>query len=149
MATAIARDLVRMGLVEDSARNGKTNRYRVTVAGRRLVVASAVRPLTRRTADRVPERFLERVRAVNADSYHLYRVQQVQVFGGYLARHERLSAIDFAVKLIPRYLNPERLVAHAEKRVQEARHAGRQFGNAAQELIWSRKEVMLFLKAQS
>jgi len=148
-ATAIARDLVRMGLAEDSARTGKLGCYRVTSAGRRLALASAVRALTRQSADRVLERFLERVQTVNADAYYLYRVRQVQVFGSYLTRLERVNAIDVAVDLIPRHLNPERHAAQMQKRVEEARNMGRKFGDIAQELMWSRKEVMLFLKAQS
>lgn len=148
-AAVIARDLVRKGLLEDSARVGKPDHFRVTLAGRRLALASAARPMSRHTADSVLARFLERVHAVNADSYHLYRVQQVQVFGSYLARQDRLNAIDIVVKLLPRHMNPDRLARQMEVRVQEARHAGRNFGNPAQELIWSRKEVMLYLKAQS
>ena len=148
-AAVIAKDLARNGLVEESARPGKPTSYRVTGAGRRLALATAARPLSRQTADQVLERFLDRVRAVNADTYYLYRIQEVRVFGSYVAHQERLNTIDVVVKLLPRYLNPERQAYQTAVRAQEALQAGRKTGDAAEEAIRSRKEVMLFLKSQS
>jgi hypothetical protein len=148
-ATTIARELVRNGLVEDSARTGKPGHYRVTLSGKRLALATAARPLMRQTADRVLERFLDRVRAVNADPYHVYRVQQVRTFGSYLTHHDRLNAIDVVVTLAPRHRNPDRQAEQMRMRAQEARHTGRSSGDPAEEAIRSRKEVMLFLKSQS
>src|SRR5262249_13110914 len=124
-AVVVARELARNGLVEDSTRTSRSSTYRVTLAGRRLALASAARPLTKQTAGQALERFLDRVRAVNADAYYLYRVQQVLVFGSYLSRQDRVTAIDVVVKLAPRYLNPERQTHQMEMRAREARQAGR------------------------
>lgn len=123
--------------------------YTVTLDGRTFMLASAARPLTRRTAERKLQEFLERVRYLNISEHYLYCVKKVLVFGSYLGQSERINDIDVAVELEPRFSDRDEQHEREKIRVQEARRAGRQFSNIVSELFWPQHEVLLFLKSRS
>jgi ribosomal protein S19E (S16A) len=70
---ALARALEAEGLIEAARHDGRT----VTQAGDSLAVATAARPVSRKTAERALAQFLERVARVNDDPYFLARVTRV------------------------------------------------------------------------
>lgn len=104
--------------------------------------------LTRATAARHLTAFLARVRAVNADSYYLYRVRRVRLFGSMLTDAPTVGDIDLAVELVPRQTGP----AHTEAEWQRRRDhvaAGHRFANAIAEAAWPMEEVLRVLKART
>jgi len=123
--------------------------YERTLDGARLALASAAKPLTRRTAERKVVEFLERVREVNKGGRFLYSVRRVVAFGSYLTDAQRLNDVDLAVEL--EHVEPDREKAHDmdRERIREAYAAGRRFSNIVNELFWPYNEVLFFLKARS
>ncbi|MFI8528303.1 hypothetical protein ACIGB8_27850 [Promicromonospora sukumoe] len=54
--------------------------------------------VTRKTADRVLQEFLDRALALNADQDALHQVPEVVIFGSYLTNAERLGDLDLAIQ---------------------------------------------------
>ncbi len=147
-AEELVAELLRLGYIEPVEAPGGRQRYRRTLAGSALAQASATRPLTRKTAELKLAEFLERVRAVNANQDLAYWVRKVLVFGSYLSEQERINDIDVAVELVERETDPDKRMAVAEARAQEARKAGRYLGSV-DALCWPYQEVLLLLKGRS
>jgi predicted nucleotidyltransferase len=103
----------------------------------------------RETAERHHEEFLERVRELNADDGYLYRCVRVVVFGSYLDPDAaRLSDVDLAIELAPRY-EGEEFDRRYDERIQHALARGRRFSNIVEQAAWPQNEVRRFLKAGS
>jgi len=145
-AAELTAELLRLGYIESTSSD--TNHYRRTLAGSAFSQASAARPLTRKTAERKLDEFLERVREVNRDDRLAYRVRRVVLFGSYLTEQERINDVDVAVELEKRYLGEEG-EAVCDARVREAEEAGRQFDSYMDAFYWPRDEILLRLKARS
>ncbi len=148
-AEQLVAELQRLGYVEPVSDPQGNNRFRRTLNGSSFALASAARPITRRTADRKLREILERVRRVNDSDYYLYRVQRVLVFGSYLTGEEILNDVDVAVELVPREQDPDKQRELGQRRISEVLKAGRQFSNYVEQLFWPETEVMLFLKSRS
>ena len=142
-------ELLQLGYIEFTESRGKKRYFKRSLAGARFSLASAARPLTRKTAKQRLSEFLERVEAVNASDYYLYRVQKVLVFGSYLSDRNRINDIDVAVELVFREKDPKRREIVMQGRILEACKAGRKFSNIVEELFWPYQEVLLFLKSRS
>lgn len=122
--------------------------YFLTDLGGQLAIASAARPIHRKTADRALKELLERVRQVNADSYYLYKVRGVHIFGSYLSEKERLSDVDVAVDIQPKY-DPQKQAQLDDERSTLAKQKGHRFKNDSEYEIYPKKEVYRFLKNRS
>jgi len=147
-AQALVSELLRLGYIERSdVADGK--HYHITLTGSTFALASAARPLTRKTAERKLDEFLDRVRAVNASQSFAFRIRRVLVFGSYLTDQERLNDIDIAIDMVPREDGPEKHKAANQARIRAAEQAGRQFSSFQDECMWPTKEVYLFLKSRS
>jgi predicted nucleotidyltransferase len=147
-AKSLVSELLRLGYIERSdVRDGQY--YHITLTGSTFALASAARPLTRQTAERKLDEFLDRVRAVNAGTTFAFRVRRALVFGSYLTDQERIDDIDIAIELAPREKDPEKRMAANEARIRAAHKAGRHFSNAINECMWPTEEVYLFLKSRS
>lgn len=145
-----AHELLSLGYLEHSPHEAaEEQRYRRTLAGAALALASAARPITRKTADRKIAELLDRVREVNANDYYLYRVRKVVVFGSYLTQRSRINDIDVGLDLAHREADPERRSLLDRDRINAAYKAGRRFPNITSELFWPQHEVLLYLKARS
>jgi hypothetical protein len=119
-----------------------------TIKGNALASATARKPITRQTADRLIAEFLDRVRQVNTGDY-AYRVKQVIVFGSYVSARPTLGDIDLSLVLEDRYQDREaRKIGH-EARVAAAMEAGRHFRDYMETLTWPEREVLLLLKGHS
>jgi hypothetical protein len=93
----IAAELAAVGYAEPV--ESKRDTFRNTEAGD--VVAGAKEPrLTRATADRAVQDFLNRINEVNADeSSPVVRVTKAVAFGGYTTEHQRIQDVEIAVTL--------------------------------------------------
>jgi DNA-binding IclR family transcriptional regulator len=103
-AETLTAELLRLGYIEMRERHDSSRCYCKTQLGCRFSLASAARPLTRKTAERRLAEFIERVRALNANDYYLYRVRTVRVFGSYLTERDRINDIDIAVELVAHHI---------------------------------------------
>ena len=122
--------------------------YYLTDEGCRLASATATRPIHRATADRVLEQLLERVQQVNTDPYYLYKVREVHIFGSYLSENERLSDVDVAVDIQPKYDLSEQARLDDERSTL-AKQKGHRFKNDSEYEIYPKKEVYRVLKNRS
>lgn len=123
-------------------------RWYTTIKGNALANASARRPITRETAERVITQLLERIQQVNAGEY-AYRVKRAILFGSYLSESLTLGDVDISLELEDRYQDSaSRKKGHAA-RIAAAEESGRQFGDYMDILMWPKQEVLLLLKNRS
>ena len=141
-------ELLHRGYIEPQRIN-RSKYYKRTLAGSTFSLASAARPLTRKAADQTLVKFIDRVHAVNATDYFLYRVQRVVVFGSYLTDKKRINDIDIGVELVPREIDKDKHWDMVQARIGEACKRGRRFSNIVDEMFWPYMEVLLFLKSRS
>lgn len=148
-AAELISELMQLGYLEPVDIRTGPQRYRRTLAGSTFALASAARPLTRKTATKKLSEFLERVSAVNANNNFLFRVHKVLVFGSYLTEQNRLNDIDVAVELLHRENDPNKRKTAIRACIRKVHEGGRQFSNIADEVSWPYNEVLLFLKSRS
>src|SRR5207244_9199864 len=137
------------GYVQTSSllRDSSEQYYEVTTLGNALAMATAGKPIHRRTADRLLSDFLSRVKQVNEDDHFLYKVTRVVVFGSYLdAQKETLNDLDLAVDLEFKEADMSKRRALLDERIREAREQGRHFGTHLAQVSWPIREVKQFLK---
>ena len=112
---SLLRALSTAGLVKRVGRGW----WEITQAGQTLSSATAAKPVTRVTAEKVLREFLARVERVNRDARFLGRVNRVVLFGSILREDvDRLSDLDLAVEVLPKIADRERLEARNRRRVQ-------------------------------
>ena len=124
--------------------------WTITQAGQRLSSATAAKPVSRVTAERVLCAFLERVDRVNRDAYFLGRVNRVVLFGSMLRPEVAvLSDLDLAVEIVPKNGNWDQLQQANQERVEELLDRGRKFRNILEIYAHWHFEVYRFLKGRS
>jgi hypothetical protein len=105
-AEQIQRGLLEEGYIEPSGSPFGPEHWHLTLKGSALANARARKPITRKTAERLIEEFLARVREVNAGDY-AYRVRRVIVFGSFLSDSADLGDVDLSIELEDRYADPD------------------------------------------
>ncbi len=145
-AAALIAAMKKAGLVK--ANSGRLRgTWSTTQLALRLGAASAAKPISRETAERALEEFLERVKEVNGNAYYLARISKVVVFGSYLRPEvDRLGDVDIAVELRPKEPDPAKRREATNRRLAETGHRVQSF---LQREFWWRGEVLHFLKARS
>ncbi len=152
-ASRLLQELEWRGYIERGRILKRKQLWRKTIKGSTLDLASAAKPVTRKTADRVYSEFLERVKQVNSDPRFIVKVKKVVVFGSYLGDSTKLNDIDIAVELDwkddhPWFLGKERPQAVLDY-AHEAQKKGRRFGTFIDQIAWPEDEVKLYLKSRS
>jgi predicted nucleotidyltransferase len=143
---ALLRALSSAGLVERVDRG----RWEITQAGQTLSSATAAKPISRTTAEKALDEFLERVAQVNRDARFLGRVSRVVLFGSLLRENvDRLSDVDLAVEVVPKIVDRERHAAENRRRVETMARAGHIFRDIFDVHLHWYREVFRFLKARS
>jgi predicted nucleotidyltransferase len=124
--------------------------WTLTQAGCTLCAATAAKKITRATAQKAFEQFLERVERVNCEPYFLGKVTRAVLFGSLLQPDvERLSDVDLAVQLAPKEPDFDRARTKNYERVEALAAQGHRFRNTIeQEGCWY-WEVFGFLKGCS
>jgi hypothetical protein len=123
--------------------------FRLTIKGQALANASAARPIHRKTAERLLEQFLERVRRVNSTQEYVYRVEHVVLFGSMLSDIDRLGDVDVAVQLQPKVNEDAAFQEWSMARRRAAEAKGRNFYGILDWAMWPTQEIFLQLKARS
>jgi len=136
------------GYIEPSEPIGKYESWHLTWKGSALANASTRKPIARKTAERLVEEFLARVREINASDY-AYRVGRVILFGSFLSDAATLGDIDLSIELEDPYRTAAEREAGHNARIQAAQQAGRHFGDYMQMVMWPEQEVLLKLKNRS
>ncbi len=148
-AQQIFQDLCELGYIIPTNETGQEVRWHVTTKGNGLAGASARKPITRKTAERIVKQFLERVEHINQSSEYAYRVRQVIIFGSYVSDSPDLGDVDFAITLEPKYSDQDKQRAIENERREKASEAGKNFKDFFEQLIWPQEEVRRILKNRS
>ena len=152
-ANRLVNELNRRGYIEPIRIYRQKQFYRKTLKGSTLGLASAAKPVTRKTANRIFSEFMDRVSQVNSDPSFLVKVKKILVFGSYLTDALRINDIDVAVELTwkenhPGVLNKDRAQL-ALNLSNIAENKGKKFSSFIDRLEWPEHEVRLFLKSRS
>jgi predicted nucleotidyltransferase len=116
-----------------------------SLRGSALAQATASKPLRRGTAERLASDVVHRAELVNATDIFAYRVKTMVLFGSFLSGADRISDVDIACELVPRWAGEEQDEAEEFSR---ALHEGR-FRNASECVAWPKLEVLQYLKSRS
>lgn len=146
-ARELVDELQRLDLLARVHRN--PDAWAPTPKGNALAGAKALPPMTRKTAEELLAKFLQRVQQVNASDEYLYTVARVDVFGSYLSDQPTLNDLDLAIDLQPREPDPDKHFDACEAESRAAYAAGRRFPSYADQLGWPEEKVRRFLKARS
>jgi predicted nucleotidyltransferase len=129
---------------------GATNLWRCTASGERLAYARATRPISRATAERKLQEFLDRVAVVNRSPDYAYKVKRLYVFGSFIStNNDRIGDLDLAVELAPRESDQAQQDQLEHRCISRALAEGRHFGTIVEETYWPRHAVYRYLKARS
>lgn len=144
-----AEELERLGYIVKLRPPDQDSIYGLTDLGTRLVNASATKPLSRKTADRLVKEFLSRCRALERlKDLYAYTVDELYVFGSYITEAPTLSDIDFGLSLRPRFEDREQQIAFEDKLIKDAGgiHA---IGGIFATVGYCSKKVKQFLRSKN
>jgi predicted nucleotidyltransferase len=150
-AKEFLRRMVKLGLLERSKHFSRKDRpaYEVSTPGLALANASAAKPITRKTANRALQEFMDRVRVINASDEYPYKIESVVLFGSMLSDNERLGDVDLAVELLPASPNNQEFDKRWNYRYFLAAIDLRHFYSDFDWIAWPATEILRFLKSRS
>lgn len=148
-ALAIVDILEKEGYIEKSNKFRDEQTWSNTLKGNSLAMATAAKPILRKSAEKILERFMERVREVNKNDEFLFKVKKVIVFGSYLSDKDKINDIDIAIELVHKEKDEKRRRKLDQEKISKARKNGRVFSNVVEEVCWPEIEVRRFLKSRS
>ncbi|MEX0937354.1 MAG: hypothetical protein WDZ59_05800 [Pirellulales bacterium] len=141
---AVLNELEQLGFLE------RTHEWwSATLKGRALALATAAKPIRRSSAEKILERFLERVEKIRLDPVFLLRVERVDLFGSMTTEQLMVNDVDLGVSLQRKEQDAERYEELANKLRRSAAAKGRSFPRDADWFSWPTTHVMLFLKSRS
>ena len=126
----------------------KKEYYKTTLKGNSLALASAAKPLTRKTAEKKLAEFMGRVTTVNSNEYYLYKITKVIIFGSYLSEKDRINDIDVAVTIQPKFEKEEQLQKN-KRRIEKVEANGKHFSSFVDQLFYPEMEALKHLKSRS
>ena len=124
-------------------------RWENTIKGNALVNATARKAVTRQTAERLLQEFLQRVEKVNSSDDYAYYIKQVIIFGSYLSGSPTLGDIDLSLVLELRDDDLQERHKHFDERIKLAQKQGRHFKSDLDSAFWPYQEVIQFLENRS
>ncbi len=119
---------------------------KATELGHSLAFASAAPRIKRATAEALISGFMDRVRRVNEADGYCYRIGAVVLYGSALSDRQNLGDIDLAIYLTPRVDDSEAFLKLTQAKIHQAYDQGRRFRNLADQVLWPRNEIRMFLK---
>jgi predicted nucleotidyltransferase len=125
------------------------SRFELTSKGLALAGASAAKPVSRKTAERVLQEFMDRVGRINESASYLYTIDSVVLFGSFLSPASHLNDVDVAIRLVPRIDDPGEFQVAYRLRNEQAQRSGRKFRSFFDHVAWPTEEIFLFLKSRS
>lgn len=150
-ARRFMRALELAGYLEPAAKYFSTERgpaWDLTDRGVSLSNATAARPITRKTADRLLAEVVTRIGELNAGDY-AHRVARAFVFGSYLdLARDRVGDLDIAVEVQPRFADGNEQFKFERERAAAAERSGRRFRSFLEHLFWAGQESMRLLQGR-
>lgn len=143
------KDVVMLELIEPTMPLGDKAAFQVATRGHAYANATAAKPISRGTAERILKELLDRVNAVIATKEYAFKVKSAVLFGSMLSCVDRLGDIDVAIDLQRRISNSAKFRLQCDRRRQLAEELGMTFSTAIDWATWPKKEVVLQLKARS
>ncbi len=116
----------------------------VTTAGRTFSLASAAKPIFRKTADKRIEEFLKRVAIINSSNHYIYEVVKIAVFGSYLSEQDKINDIDIGFALERKTTNRALFEKMYEQCIRQAEEDGRYFGTHVERIFWPERQIRFF-----
>jgi len=147
-AEKVVSALEQGGYLSRAGRHEGQELYETTLKGNQLAGAT-LRPISRATAERTLEAFMQRVRAVNSDPDYLETITGVIVFGSFLSPKEDLGDVDVGIQLERKPMSEEVFMQLAEARRTLAQGRGRRFRNLSDWATWPTREIWVFLKSRA
>lgn len=95
------------------------------------------------------QEFMARVEQINLNNEYAFKVGRVALFGSLLSNASEVNDIDLAIQLEGRHSDRQSVRNHMLERANVAQANGRVFRSVVQQLLWSRHEIYLFLRARS
>ena len=148
-AAEFINDMVALELIEPTMPFKDQAAFQVATRGHAFANATATKPISRGTAERVLRDFMDRVNAVNASKEYAFKVKIAVLFGSMLSCVDRLGDVDVAIDLQRRISDSTKFRKQCDRRRHLAVEQGRAFSTAVDWATWPKKEVMLQLKARS
>ena len=148
-AAEFINDMVALELIEPTMPFGNKAAFQVATRGHAFANATAAKPISRGTAERVLREFMDRVNAVNASKEYAFKVKSAVLFGSMLSCVDRLGDVDVAIDLRPRISDSAKFRQQCDRRRHLAEEQGRAFSTVIEWATWPQKEVVLQLKARS
>ena len=145
-ALILLTELSKQGLIKNSTEKNKVIYWEITSKGNQLVLASTAKPISKNTADKSFNEFLERVVIVRDDNRFAFKVSEVILFGSYLNDQEFYGDIDLHVQLVPKESDERK---HQEKCDNIIKQSGKQFSTYLNKISWPANEVYSFIKGRS
>jgi predicted nucleotidyltransferase len=150
IATLLVEKLEQDDYIEPSKMFGITGRYwTATDKARTLSLASAAKPILRKTANKRIAELLERIEIINLSSHYLFKVTKVIIFGSYLSGKNKINDVDIAIELTPKYSDPDEFNTKNNIAIENAEKDGKFFSSTLDRLFWTNNEVWKFLKSRS
>ena len=147
-ARQVMSTLEKVGYLSRAGRHEGHDLYETTLNGNQLAGAN-LRPISRTTAEKTLQAFMQRIRAVNSDPDYLETITGVIVFGSFLSASEELGDVDVGIQLERKAMGDEVFMQRAEARRKLAQERGRQFRNLSEWVTWPSREIWLFLKSRA
>ena len=148
-AAEFINDMVALELIEPTMPFENEAAFQVATLGHAFANATAAKPITRGTAERVLREFMDRVNAANASEEYAFKVKSAVLFGSMLSNADRLGDVDVAIDLRRRILDSAKFRQQCDRRRQLAEEQGRAFWTSVDWATWPEKEVVLQLKART
>jgi predicted nucleotidyltransferase len=152
-AKAFLRSMIKLGYLEswESRPGGDKGTYEVATPGLALANASAAKPITRKTAERLLREFMDRVQAITTGTKYpyAYRITSAVLFGSMLSDKERLGDVDIAIEVQPTTSNNKELNVLCSHRLRMAHLNGKRFSSDFDQIVWPMTEIYHVLKAHS
>lgn len=140
----LIHDLTRLGYLEITTK-GYLPEHCVTIQGAALRNAKAIPSITKEKAEQIYQEFMKRVAQVNKDSYFLFKVDKVILFGSFISNVSFVNDIDIAIHASPKEKNPKLIRKKEQERIVEAANSGVRFRNIIHEMLYPYTEFQRFL----
>ena len=148
-AAKFINDMVALELIEPTMPFGDKAAFQVATRGHAFANATAAKPISRGTAERVLKEFMERVNTVNASKEYAFEVKSAVLFRSMLSCVDRLGDVDVAIDLQRRISDTAKFRQECDRRRHLAEEQGRAFSTAIDWATWPEREVVLQLKART
>jgi DNA-binding Lrp family transcriptional regulator len=149
-ALQLLKTLEQQGFIKKNTSAPDPNKnWKHTIKGGALSNALFSAPVSRQSAERKLNEFMDRVRDVNEMDRFLYRVRKVVLFGSFLTESPAIGDLDIAIELVPKESDARKHSESILARADAVDLSGKRFQNFVQRLDFAAREVRSYLKGRS